>query len=829
MPVTERGYYNARMLDTPDQTLRRSGRLPRGLVLLLCGLLCATPLQAQEEADPVEAARQAYLAVDRLAQSPDSDSITGLIGLIDRLQWVRETTARCIDDADRLLERQKRQEVALLGATQSDGTATSGEDPVSETAIADSSPSGLTAPKTAEHAALLGQLEAQRAKIEERRATCRLLGLNANELGRELLLREQRAIAQSLVERKEPGWEVLRSNFERLGEWPRTLHDMTRLISGFEELGWFHWVLMGAAVLFGTLVGFAWRNRAHRLVLPEGELPYTTNLCLATHAVLRAYAPLFLSMLVINAYLLALNLLDTGPELFTKLALGALLLILLVMLSRLLLDPPKPAQPLLKVEASSGRPLSRLFQLLSLLILVGLLLGELERLQVIEHIKIRLLAMLFVLALAVNAFGLIHFAGREGTGGKRILKRGLPALAVIVVVATMWLGYVNLSRLILNGSVGTLLAVLGLNLLSRLIEDLQDGLDSGRYAWQRSVRRAIGLAHDEPVPGLGWLLLVLQLLLWVLFVVVLLRVWGVPPQVIDSAGHLLTDGFQIGAVDIVPSRIFWALLILMLMMTMVRWVRGQLETRWLLRTRMERGAREAVATSFGYAGIAAVIMLSLSMAGIDFSNLAIIAGALSVGIGFGLQNVVNNFISGLIMLFERPVKTGDWIVVGTTEGYVRRISIRTTTIETFDRSEVIVPNSELISNQVTNWMHNNNYGRFKVPVGVAYGSDTEKVRELLLEVAKAHPKVVRGYPSWPDPWVLFMGFGASSLDFELRGIVYNVDTRLSVISDLNFAIDKAFREHGIEIPFPQRVVHMASDQVPEQETRSQPTDAPPDA
>ena len=392
----------------------------------------------------------------------------------------------------------------------------------------------------------------------------------------------------------------------------------------------------------------------------------------------------------------------------------------------------------------------------------------------------------------------------------------------------MWLGYVNLSMLVLHGSAGTLLAVFGLNLLSRLIEDLQDGLDTGRYAWQRSVRRAIGLAHDEPVPGLGWLLLVLQVLLWVLFVVVLLRVWGLPPQVIDSAGRLLTDGFQVGAVNIVPSRIFWAVLVLMLMLTTVRWIRGQLESRWLLRTRMERGAREAVATSFGYAGIAAVIMLSLSMAGIDFSNLAIIAGALSVGIGFGLQNVVNNFISGLIMLFERPVKTGDWIVVGTTEGYVRRISIRTTTIETFDRSEVIVPNSELISNQVTNWMHNNNYGRFKVPVGVAYGSDTEKVREVLLQVAKDHPKVVRGFPSWPDPWVLFIGFGDSSLNFELRGIVYNVDTRLSVISDLNFAIDKAFREHGIEIPFPQRVVHMAKDAEPEDKPPNPPaTENPP--
>ena len=197
----------------------------------------------------------------------------------------------------------------------------------------------------------------------------------------------------------------------------------------------------------------------------------------------------------------------------------------------------------------------------------------------------------------------------------------------------------------------------------------------------------------------------------------------------------------------------------------------------------------------------------MSVAGFDFSNIAIIAGALSVGIGFGLQNIVNNFVSGLVLLFERPIRKGDWIVVGQTEGYVKDIQIRATRIQTFDRSDVIVPNSELISGQVTNWVLSTKSGRAIIPVGVAYGSDTEKVRDILMEIAETNNEIdTSGY--MPKPRVLFREFGDSSLNFELRVFMKEVDNRLSLISDINFAIDKAFREAEIEIPFPQRDLHV---------------------
>ena len=207
-----------------------------------------------------------------------------------------------------------------------------------------------------------------------------------------------------------------------------------------------------------------------------------------------------------------------------------------------------------------------------------------------------------------------------------------------------------------------------------------------------------------------------------------------------------------------PLRIISGLLILAVLVSLTHVFKKNLAESWLRRTTLSRGAREAITTVSGYSGILLAILMGLSVAGIEFKNLAIIAGALSVGIGFGLQNIVNNFVSGLILLFERPIRRGDWIKVGNAEGYVRDISIRSTTIQTFDRSDIIVPNSEIISGQVTNMMLNDNFGRIILPVGVAYGSDTEQVMQILREVANAHPAVLKDRSDMKIN-VFFRGFG----------------------------------------------------------------------
>jgi len=198
-------------------------------------------------------------------------------------------------------------------------------------------------------------------------------------------------------------------------------------------------------------------------------------------------------------------------------------------------------------------------------------------------------------------------------------------------------------------------------------------------------------------------------------------------------------------------------------------------------TTMGQGARDALVTIMGYMLFLIAIMAGGSPPGVDFGNTDIVVGCVSSPYRvLACQNIVNNFVSGLILLFERPIRKGDWIVVGGTEGYVKDIHIRSTIIQTFDRSDVIVPNSELISNQVTNWVLSSKAGRAIVQIGVAYGTDTEKVREILLAIAEENKSVVkRG--SMPEPKVIFREFGDSSLNFELRVFLYNVDSRLDTI------------------------------------------------
>ena len=213
-----------------------------------------------------------------------------------------------------------------------------------------------------------------------------------------------------------------------------------------------------------------------------------------------------------------------------------------------------------------------------------------------------------------------------------------------------------------------------------------------------------------------------------------------------------------------------------------------------------------------YFGITIAVFVGLSFAGFDISNLAIIAGALSVGIGFGLQNIVSNFVSGLILLFERPVKRGDWVEVGDTVGFVEKVKIRATRIRTFDNAEILVPNSELLSHHVTNWTLSNSIGRITMKVGVAYGSDVAQVKDILDQIAKDHNQVMQHEPYKHK--VLFREFGDSSLNFEMRVMIKDIKQILDVQSELNFAIEQALRDANITIPFPQRDLHLID--VPEQ-------------
>ncbi len=378
------------------------------------------------------------------------------------------------------------------------------------------------------------------------------------------------------------------------------------------------------------------------------------------------------------------------------------------------------------------------------------------------------------------------------------LRNAVAAAAIGSVIAVI-AGYVALGDHIIEVLLNCSIVFAALYVVKRLAEESIGVLSSAHIRGGR-----VTFDGEERGNLRFWLTAIVNVLIYGLALYAVLIIVGLPRAEVDRWAVNALGGFAIGGVTISFTDIGAAILVFIVGVLAAARVRRVLDHTVLPRTNLDAGVRNSVATAAGYAGVVIAGIIAVAVAGIDVSNLAIVAGALSVGIGFGLQTIVNNFVSGLILLAERPFKVGDWVVVGSQQGYVRKISVRATEIQMFDRSSVIVPNSTLLSQSVVNLTHKDKSGRVEIRVGVAYGSDVQKVRETLLACANAHAEVV----SWPKPAVFFVEFGASSLDFILYAYLSDVEKRLTVGSELRFAIDGAFREAGIEIPFTQTDVHL---------------------
>jgi small-conductance mechanosensitive channel len=382
--------------------------------------------------------------------------------------------------------------------------------------------------------------------------------------------------------------------------------------------------------------------------------------------------------------------------------------------------------------------------------------------------------------------------------------RPIAWIVIGVIMVSLIAGYARFASFVSLRAVVAGAALAALYLLLVITDAIFTETLRGDTKRGRAIAANLGVAPRN-LELVGTLISAAVRVLLILFALILI----VGPWEASTAGlfesiQSLPLGFRIGEVYISFRSILAAAAMLVVALILTRIVQRWLQSQFLPRTAIEPSLQLSIGTIFGYVGVITAISLALGGLGIDLQKIAIVAGALSVGIGFGLQSIVSNFVSGLILLAERPIRVGDQVVVKGESGWVRRVRVRATEIETFDRATVIIPNSEFITGVVMNWTHANTMGRFIVKVGVGYESDPAQVRDILLAIAADHPKVLKT----PGPWAQLTNLGESSLDFEMGCMVADVGDRGAVKSDLHFEILKRFKENGIEIPYPQREVRI---------------------
>lgn len=373
-----------------------------------------------------------------------------------------------------------------------------------------------------------------------------------------------------------------------------------------------------------------------------------------------------------------------------------------------------------------------------------------------------------------------------GPDDKRLRNRVLAAagalsrLVAVAAVLMAAIGYINMANALLWPWILSLALICFLILMLDLIADIFDMLKRGQEGAREGLAPLV----------IGMLLILLSLPLF-------LVIWGFSREDLVEIWTSIQRGVTFGGINLSPTGVLTFVAVFGVGYMITRGLQGALRNSVLPRTRLDAGGQNAIVSGLGYLGIFLAAVLAISAAGIDLSSLAIVAGALSVGIGFGLQNIVQNFVAGIILLIERPISVGDWVDAGGQQGIVKRISVRSTSVETFDKTEVIVPNSDLVSQPVTNWTRSSRNGRVIIPVGVAYGSDTRKVETILREIIEDQPTVMID----PAPAVLFRALGPDSMIFEIRAILSDVSGGVGVTSDVLHEVVRRFGEAGIEIPF----------------------------
>ena len=480
-------------------------------------------------------------------------------------------------------------------------------------------------------------------------------------------------------------------------------------------------------------------------------------------------------------------------RLLEAVSLAMIFVILAWALPRAALAPSHPNWRLLEVPADKARMIAS--QVVALAAIFGIdivlrsglsLLGRSEELNATYSLFFITLQTLGAWCLAREQLWSDAAAGEDDQEVPTSLRqafwtgvRRLIMLVALVAFLTAFFGYSNLAATLIYDLLISAVIVSVLFLLRGLLRELIGFVSRSFFLQKR-----MGLRHRTRSLFKVWTRGLLDLALLLVGFVLVVSVWGAPFDDVWFWAKKIAVGVQVGGVTISVVDILVGIGVFVLVLILSRLGQKVLAEKVLPGTRLDSGVQNSLAAGWWYLGILLAFVLGVAAIGIDLSNIALIAGALSVGIGFGLQNIANNFISGLILLIERPVKVGDWVVLGQNEGFVKQINLRSTEIETFQRASVILPNADIISNALINWTHKDRYGRIEVGVTVALNESPEAVRDIMLAAAEAHPRVV----AWPESFVLFREIDEGGLFLELRCFTADVLYQFIIGSDLRYDI-----------------------------------------
>jgi potassium-dependent mechanosensitive channel len=587
-------------------------------------------------------------------------------------------------------------------------------------------------------------------------------------------------------------------------------------------------LVLGLTILtYLVLLLIARRSLAHLMPASTVRPPSFTKRAAAASVAAPLYAlPAAAAVIVAYIGLGSADLIYSRVEAFVEQLLqGSLIYIVIVALARAILEPARPVWRLMNLSNGAARALLSSSGWIALVYVLDLILKDILRLLALPLSFTIALSFATSLAFAALLLRVVltpfhsapgNMSALAATGGDpaavpppltvwqpRWLK--VPLLAVaLVIAASTFAGYVAFGRFVAGQVVITGSAAVLVGLLHLAIKTIARSATNDTTILGALLGQGLSLEMGQR-RGVGFgLSAILHAVLALVTVPGVLLALGFSLDDVSSGLKSAVFGFQLGHFKISLAQIMLAIGLFVGLLFVTRLLQRWLQSGVLRAERMDPGIANSIHQGVGYTGIGLATLAAVSYGGIDITNLAILAGALSVGIGFGLQSIVNNFVSGLILLVERPIKVGDWIVVKGGEGHVRSISVRSTEIETFDRASLIVPNSELISNVVVNWTHRNALGRVAIKVNTSYKSDPDQVLAVLAGVAKASTQILQQ----PAPLITLDQFGNDGLEFTMRVVVADINKALGVQTNLRAAIFKAFVANGIEFPTAERDIYL---------------------